>query len=120
MTNEGKIKFYTTMLTHYLLFYGGLHLLAMIVLFGFERGGVGFVYFLVFCLHLPFILLGGLLTFLGTKTQNRIVWIFTFICFVLSNGWWIYNSQHASAILLLGLTTLIPIVASVQLIRFTK
>lgn len=124
MTNEGKIKFYTTMLTHYLLFYGGLHLLAMIVLFGFERGGVGFVYFLVFCLHLPFILLGGLLTFLGTKTQNRIVWFLTFICFILSNGWWVYNifynSVTISQVLLLGLTTLIPIVASVQLIRFTK
>lgn len=124
MTNERKIKFYTTLLTYYLLFYGALHLLAMIFFFGFERGWGGFAYFLLFCLHLPFILLGGLLTFLGTKTQNRIVWFLTFICFILSNGWWVYNifynSVTISQVLLLGLTTLILIVASAQLIRLTK
>lgn len=69
MTNERKIKFYTTLLTYYLLFYGALHLLAMIFFFGFERGWGGFAYFLLFWLHLPFLLIGGFLTFLGRKLK---------------------------------------------------
>lgn len=124
MTKERKIKFYTTMLTHYLLFYGGLHLLAMIVLFGFERGWGGFAYFLLFWWHLPIMLIGGILAFLGKKRQSATIWLLILICFILANGWWLYMFLYTGGamvmILPLMLTTAIPIFASLQLFRMTK
>lgn len=124
MTKERKIKFYTTMLTHYLLTYGVLHLLVAIGLFVFERGWGGFAYLLAFWLHVPLMLLGGIVTFLGKKFQNAYIWLLALICFVLSNAWWVYtvlyNSGSTRLVLLLGLTTIIPIVASFQLFRLTN
>lgn len=84
MTKERKIKFYTTMLMRYLLIYGGLHLLVIIGLLSSESGLGGFAYLLAFWLHVPLMLLGGIVTFLGKKFQNAYIWLLALICFVLS------------------------------------
>lgn len=124
MMVERKKKFYTTMLMYYLLFYGVLHLLGAIILLVFERGWGGFAYLLAFWVHIPLMLLGGVATFLGKKSQKAYSWLLALICFTLSNGWWVYTALHSTGatklFLLLGLTTVIPIVASFQLFRLTN
>ncbi|MGT2753507.1 hypothetical protein [Streptococcus ovis] len=123
MTKE-KIKWYTTLLMYYLLVYGVLHLVGAITLLVFERGWGGFAYIWAFWLHVPLMLLGGIVSFLGKKFQNAYIWLLALICFVLSNAWWVYtvlyNSGSTRLVLLLGLTTIIPIVASSQLFRLTN
>lgn len=124
MTKERKIKFYTTMLMRYLLIYGGLHLLVIIGLLSSESGLGGFAYFLIFWWHLPALLIGCFLAFLGKKRQSATIWFLTLICFILANGWWLYMFLYTGGamvmILPLMLTTAIPILASLQLFRMTK
>ncbi|MGT2910405.1 hypothetical protein ACVR1I_01675 [Streptococcus cameli] len=122
--NQRKIKFYQTMLFHYLALYWVLHVIAAVVLFGFERGWGAFAYLWVFLPHLPVIFVATLVSLLAKKSQNYLVWLLALICFVLSNWHWVYGLftyvridwQIASLILL----TVIPIVATAQLIRLTK
>lgn len=124
MTKERKIKFYTTMLIGYLLLYVGVHLFNIIGLFSTGNSWVIFAYFMGFGLHLPIMLIGGLLTFLGKKRQTAAIWFWALICFILSNGWWLYMFLASGGImvgvLFSMLKTAIPIFASLQLFRLTK
>ncbi len=125
MTKERKIKWYTTLLMYYLLVYGVLHLVGAVTLLVFERGWGGFAYIWCFWFHIPIMLIGGVFAFIGKRVQNFMVWATALLLFVLSNGWWLYAyidfvPNPNPMYLYLMLTTIVPIIASVQLMRLTK